>query len=61
MKREVIHLYLNDIRQGADKLHDRLDGKVVLPDGLCVVVVGLIAALLPIGLLILTHRELLWF
>lgn len=61
MKREVVPLYLKDIRQGADKLHDRFDGRVVLPDKLCVVLTGLIAALLPMGLLMLTHRELLWF
>lgn len=54
-------LRTDDIRKGADRLHDLLDGKVVLPDKLWVVIVGLTGALLPTGLLMLLHRGLLWF
>lgn len=61
MKRKVVPLYLKDIRHGADKLHDRFDGRVVIPEKLCVLIVGLTGALLPMGLLMLIHRGLLWF
>ena len=45
-----------DFRQGADQLHRILDGKIVLPDALCVFLVGVIGALAPFGLLLLWCR-----
>ena len=36
-----------DFRKGADRLHEIFDGKIVLPDKLCVVVISVAAAVAP--------------
>ena len=41
-----------DFRQGADRIHELLEGKVVMPDFLGVVVVGVVGAIVPLWLLI---------
>lgn len=43
---------LKDFEDGADKIHYALDGKIHLPDALCVVIVGVTGAVLPVWLLI---------
>ena len=49
----VQRICLEDVRQGADRLHELLDGKFVIPDALGVALVGVLGALLPIAVLIL--------
>ena len=39
------------MRQAADRLHDILDGRIVLPEKLAVVMVGVLSAAVPIGML----------
>ena len=47
---EICKLTRADIRSGADKLHEALDGKVCLPDCLCVMLVGVIGGILPFAI-----------
>ena len=42
-----------DFRAGAEKLHDLLDGKFVIPDAIGVLLVGVLSAVAPVGILIL--------
>lgn len=47
MKARIQSLCRSDIRMGADKLHELLDGRVIIPDWLGVLLVGVGGALLP--------------
>ena len=40
-----------DFREGADRLHEKLDGKIVIPDKLAVFLVGVLSALIPFAIL----------
>lgn len=51
MKMKFIIPCSKDFREGADKLHDRLDGKFVLPDKLAVFLLGAASALIPFAIL----------
>ena len=44
-----------DMRQAADRLHDLLDGRIVLPEKLAVVMVGVLSAAVPLGMLWLLY------
>lgn len=44
---EILKHSREDIRTGADRLHDALDGKIVLPDRLAVFLAGVIGAAVP--------------
>lgn len=46
----------SDFRRGADKLHSIFDGRIHLPDKLCVLLAGTLGAAIPIGLLLLWYR-----
>lgn len=44
---QIGHITKADLRQGADRLHDLLDGRIYIPDKLAVVLVGIGSAVLP--------------
>lgn len=48
---KVTPIYFSDLRTGADKLHELLDGKVHIPDKVGIVLMGTLGALVPIVLL----------
>lgn len=48
---KVTPIYFSDLRAGADKLHELLDGKVHIPDKVGIVLMGTLGALVPIALL----------
>lgn len=54
----LMRLSFSDIRQGADKLHELLDGKVTVPDKLGVVIVGVLGAVLPIAMIMILQGEM---
>lgn len=49
--RSLSRISLKDLEAGADKLHDFLDGRIVIPEKLAVVLVGIGSAVIPILLL----------
>ena len=56
---KVQHISLEDVRSGADRLHELLDGRIHLPDWLMVILVGVLGAILPVWiLLMITGLEL---
>lgn len=46
---------VSDMRKGADRLHDILDGRIVLPEKLAVAAVGVLSATVPMGMLWLLY------
>ena len=48
MRTELIHLSREDFRKGADRLHERLDGLIVIPDWVGLVIVGVSGGALPL-------------
>lgn len=53
----IVKLYLEDFRAGADRLHELLDGKIMVcvPEKAKVILVGVLSALIPLGLMLLIH------
>ena len=48
LKMQIGRISKADLRQGADRLHDLLDGRIVLPERLAVLLVGIGSAVIPV-------------
>lgn len=46
----------SDLRRGADKLHEKLDGRILMPDWLGVLLVGIASAGIPMALIWLLYK-----
>ena len=44
---KIQHISHEDVRRGADKLHELLDGRIVILDALGVALVGVLGGVLP--------------
>lgn len=44
---KVHRICLEDIERGADKLHDLLDGRIVIPERVAIALVGIGSAVIP--------------
>ena len=49
----IVKIYRADFRHGADKLHERLDGRVRVPEKLAVALVGSLSAIVPLAIALL--------
>lgn len=52
----LMRLSFSDMRQGADKLHELLDGKFRVPDKVGVVLFGVLGAVIPIAMLMWLYK-----
>ena len=48
-----------DIRRGADKLHELLDGRIIIPDWLGLLIVGVGSAIIPPLVMWLIWRKMI--
>ena len=47
MRPQIKGICRSDLRQGADRLHDVLDGRIEIPERIAVVMLGIGSALIP--------------
>ena len=50
---KIVPLYRTDIEKLTERIHAKLDGKIMVPERLAVFLVGTLSAVVPIGLMLL--------